>query len=149
MRAARARITDSEYELLAELRYALRTFASFSERAARAAGISPAQHQALLAIRGHGSRAPLSIGDLAERLLIRHHSAVGLVQRLVARGLVRRSQDPDDGRRARLSLRPRGESLLQRLSTAHRDELGRIGPHIEALLEALRARSVRVEPAGS
>jgi len=132
------RISAADYERLAQLRYSLRLFASFSEQAATKAGLSPAQHQALLAIRGFGQRAPLSIGDLAERLLIRHHSAVGLVQRLIARGYVSRSKDPRDARRVHLVLRPRGEQLLEKLTSAHRDELRRIGPQIEELLEELR-----------
>jgi DNA-binding MarR family transcriptional regulator len=140
VRVTRSPISRADYALLAELRYSLRLFASFSEQAARAAGVSPAQHQALLAIKGFGQRAPLSIGELAERLMIRHHSAVGLVQRLIARDYVRRLPDPGDKRRVRLALRARGERVLARLSAAHRGELRRIGPQIEGLLEQLNAR---------
>lgn len=138
MAPRRKRISDADYALLAELRHALRLFASFSEQAATDAGLTPVQHQALLAIRGFGQRAPLSIGELAERLLIRHHSAVGLVQRLIAHGYVGRSKDPKDARRVQLVLRPRGEQLLERLTSAHRDELRRIGPKLGELLEELR-----------
>lgn len=145
MAPPRARISDAEYTLLAELRHALRLFGSFSERAAERAGLTPAQHQALLAIRGFGQRAPLSIGELAERLLIRHHSAVGLVQRLIAGGLVGRARDPRDGRRVHLVLRARGEKRLAKLTAAHRDELRRIGPLIEELLGGLR-RPARARP---
>jgi DNA-binding MarR family transcriptional regulator len=134
----RTAISDADYARLAELRHALRLFSSFSERAAQAAGLSSTQHQALLAIRGFGRRTPLSIGELAERLLIRHHSAVGLVQRLIASGYVARAKDPGDARRVHLELRPRGEKLLARLTAAHRDELRRIGPELGALLDALR-----------
>jgi len=134
----RTRISNADYRLLAELRQALRLFGSFSERAAQDAGLTATQHQALLAIRGFGQSAPLSIGDLAERLLIRHHSAVGLVQRLSAKGYVARAKDPRDARRVHLVLRPRGEKRLATLSAAHRDELRRIGPLIEELLEGLR-----------
>jgi DNA-binding MarR family transcriptional regulator len=141
----RTAISDADYARLAELRHALRLFSSFSERAAQAAGLSSTQHQALLAIRGFGRRTPLSIGELAERLLIRHHSAVGLVQRLIASGYVARAKDPGDARRVHLELRPRGEKLLARLTAAHRDELRRIGPLIEELLEGLR-RSPRKRP---
>jgi DNA-binding MarR family transcriptional regulator len=143
MPRSRTRISAADYELLAELRHSLRLFASFSEQAARSAGLTPAQHQALLALKGHGREQPLTIGELAERLLIRHHSAVGLVQRLLARGLVQRSTDASDRRRVRLELRPRGEALLARLTAAHRDELRRIGPQIETLLESLRSGSRR------
>ena len=136
--SARRIIADSDYALLADLRHSLRLFSSFSERAARAAGLSPAQHQALLALKGFGRREPLTIGALAGKLMVRHHSAVGLVQRLSARGLIERNADASDRRRVRLVLRPRGEALLARLSAAHRDELKRIGPQIAELLERLR-----------
>lgn len=139
MPRSRTRISDAEYELLAQLRHSLRLFAGFSEQAARRAALAPVQHQALLALKGHGRPQPLTIGELAEQLLIRHHSAVGLVQRLLARGLIQRSPDARDRRRVRLVLRPRGEALLAKLSAAHRDELRRIGPQIEELLERLRA----------
>ena len=138
MPSARTAISDADYARLAELRHALRLFGSFSERAAQAAGLTSTQHQALLAIRGFGRRTPISIGALAERLLIRHHSAVGLVQRLIASGHVARAKDPGDARRVHLVLRSRGEKLLARLTAAHRDELRRIGPLIEELLEGLR-----------
>lgn len=132
------RISDSEYALLAQLRYSLRLFLSFSEQAARDAGVTPAQHQALLALRGFGQKEPLSIGELATRLLIRQNTAVGLVQRLIKRGLVARVIDERDRRCVRLAVLPRGEALLARLSVAHRAELRQIGPRIEILLEGLR-----------
>ncbi len=135
---SRTTISDSDYTLLAQLRHSLRLFSSFSEEVARSAGLTPAQHQALLALKGFGAAEPLTIGQLAEKLLIRHHSAVGLVQRLIARGLVERAADERDRRRVRLVLRPRGEALLEKLTSAHRDELRRIGPRIETLLEELQ-----------
>lgn len=135
MPANRGRITRTEYESLAELRHAMRRFLRFSEEAALALGIEPVQHQALLAIKG--SRAAVSVGELAERLCIRQHSAVGLVNRLRARGFLRRTKDTLDRRRVHLELTVRGEALLARLSLAHRDELRRLGPYLEGLLRSL------------
>jgi DNA-binding MarR family transcriptional regulator len=134
-------MSQAQYELLSELRYSLRLFAGFSEAAAKAAGITPTQHQALLAIKAFGASGLASIGDLAERLCIRHHSAVGLVDRLMSAGFVRRAQDAADRRRVRVVLSARGERTLEKLSIAHRDELRRIGPQVEALLERLRRGS--------
>jgi DNA-binding MarR family transcriptional regulator len=131
----RMRLSQADYEMLADLRHALRQFGAFSEDAAQGVGLTPAQHQALLAIRG--SKEPPSIGDLAARLIIRHHSAVGLVDRLLERGLVRRTTDAADRRRVELSLTSRGDAVLARLSVAHRDELTRIGPRIRLLLDRL------------
>jgi DNA-binding MarR family transcriptional regulator len=140
--ATTRRVTQTQYELLSDLRHALRRFIAFSEDAAQSIGLTPAQHQALLAIKGF--RGAISVGDLAKRLIIRHHSAVGLVDRLIEQGHVRRAGDTNDRRRVNLSLTPRGEALLARLSAAHRDELRRIGPDIEALLARLRT-----EPEGT
>jgi len=139
MKTTRSRVSPLEYRLLAELRWSLRLFTSFSEQAALEAGIQPTQHQALLAIKGSENPDAFGIGELARRLCIRHHSAVGLVDRLIEQGYVRRGTDPADGRRVRLTLTARGESILERLTASHRDELTRIGPHIESLLERLRA----------
>lgn len=132
-RPARAR----DYELLAEFRYAMRRFLAFSERAAGAAGLTPQQHQALLAVRGFPGRDRASVGELAERLQVRHHSAVGLVDRLEQRGLLARERSTDDARRVLLAVTPRGERILARLSAAHRDELRRLRPHLVGLLEGL------------
>jgi DNA-binding MarR family transcriptional regulator len=138
------RLTQADYEMLADLRHALRQFAAFSEEAADAVGLTPVQHQALLAIRG--SKAPPSIGDLASRLIVRHHSAVGLVDRLIEHGLVRRTTDTADRRRVELSLTARGDAVLARLSVAHRDELTRLGPRIRTLLDRLEGQSSPSSP---
>lgn len=130
-RPARAR----DYELLAEFRYAMRRFLAFSERAAGAAGLTPQQHQALLAVKGFRGR--VGVGELAERLQLRHHSAVGLVDRLEQRGLLARERSTDDARRVLLAVTSRGERILARLSAAHRDELRRLRPHLVGLLEGL------------
>ncbi|HZS85760.1 MAG TPA: MarR family transcriptional regulator [Stellaceae bacterium] len=127
-------LDKEDYEALAAFRRALRQFILFSEAAARQAGLTPQQHQALLAIKGAPEREALSIGELAERLGIRHHSAVGLVDRLVALGIVGRAPQPSDRRRVLVSLTPAAEAMLRDLSAAHRDELQRIGPTLTALL---------------
>lgn len=128
------------YETLAEFRYALRRFQRFSESAAAAIGLSPRQHQALLAVKGFPGRDEITIGELAERLQVRHHSAVGLVDRLVAQGYLRRISGAEDRRQVFLGLTEQGSALLERLSAAHRDELRRIGPTLRTLLERLADR---------
>jgi DNA-binding MarR family transcriptional regulator len=137
-RTGRARtVTQTEYEALAEFRRALRAFLSFSEAAAERVGLTPRQHQALLAIRGNPGGAPLGVGALAADLQVRHHSAVGLVDRLSRAGLVVRHHATGDRRQVLVSLTSAGERLLGRLSSVHRDELRQLGPRLRALLEAV------------
>lgn len=133
------KVTKSEYENLAALRYALRKFLRFSEDAATAAGLTPQQHQALLAIKGFPGRERITIGELAERLQIQPHSAVGLANRLVAEGLAGRETDAVDRRQVHLVVTHQGEKLLEQLSAAHKEQLRRAGPQIEELLNRLRA----------
>jgi DNA-binding MarR family transcriptional regulator len=128
-------LTLSDYEALAELRYQIRRFLSFSEQAARAAGLEPRQHQLLLGLKGLPAKARPTIGELAERLQIQHHSAVELVNRLAAAGYIRRARAGEDRREVLLSLTPRGEKVLRKLSLHHRAELRSAGP---ALVKALR-----------
>jgi len=127
--------TQAEYETLAEFRYALRLFMRFSEQAAEGAGLTPQAHQALLAIKGYPGRDHVSLGELAERLQIKHHSAVGLVDRMEAQKWVSRRVCAEDRRRVEVALTARGLSVLEKLSAAHRDELRRVGPHLRGLLE--------------
>ncbi|MFA5057593.1 MAG: MarR family transcriptional regulator [Opitutaceae bacterium] len=134
MAPSRRHLTKANYETLATLRYALRRYLAFSAMAARKAGLSPQQHQSLLAIKGNAGREHLTVGELAERLQLKHHSAVGLVDRLARRGLVRRAAAPDDRRCVHVRLTPRGEAVLERLSATMRTELRRIGPQLRALL---------------
>ena len=131
-------LTPAHYEALAEFRDALRQFLRFSEDAAVTAGVTPQQHQALLAIKGSRSRP--TIGELAERLQIKHHSAVGLANRLVSQGYARRMADRADRRQVHLALTARGEAVIEGLSTAHREQLRRLGPQLNRLLESLRGR---------
>src|SRR5581483_5521828 len=121
-------ISQSDYEALASFRYSLRQFLRFSEEAARALGLTPHQHQALLAIKGFPNRQQLTIGELAERLQIRHHSAVELVNRLAEERLVIRQNSKDDHRKVYVALTERGLNVLEKLSTAHKQELRQIGP---------------------
>lgn len=132
-----SRLAKSHYELLALLRYKLRGFLQFSETAATAVGLTPQQHQALLAIKGFPGRDQVSIGELAERLHLKHHSAVGLVDRLAARQLVRRTPAKTDRRRVEISVTARGETLLGRLSSVHLAELRQQGPDLRRLLDLI------------
>jgi DNA-binding MarR family transcriptional regulator len=133
----RKRLHQAEYESLADFRYALRRFLQFSELAAEAVGLTPRQHQALLAIKGFPGRDHITNGELAERLRIKHQSAVGLVNRLVSQVLITRTQSDDDAREVFLRLTRHGEELLEQLSAAHKDELRRIGPKLTASLQKL------------
>ena len=130
-------LSKTDYEMLAEFRYALRQFGAFSEVQARSLGLTPQQHQALLAIRGFPGREATTMGELAERLRIQPNSAVGLVNRLAAENLVVRSVDAADRRQVLVSLTPKGLALLEQLSSAHRAELRRIGPRLRELLASL------------
>ena len=127
-----------DYRTLAGFRHALRQFLAFSEVAAAGEGVTPVQHQALLAIKGMPGNRDVSVGDLAAWLGIRHHSCVGLVDRLVALGLVRRRADPKDGRRMTLRLTARAGGMLARLSVVHRDELRRLSGSLGIALAKLR-----------
>jgi DNA-binding MarR family transcriptional regulator len=118
-------VSEREYKALASFRRALREFLYFSEQAARDAGLTPAQHQLLLAIRGADTDQAPTIGEVAEWMKLRHHSAVELVDRAAAAGLVVRIQDSEDQRRQRLELTDEGERKLASLTTLHREELRR------------------------
>ena len=133
-------IAKSDYEALAAFRHALRQFLDFSQVAARQAGLTPQQHQALLAIKGFPGREVVTVRELAERLLLRHHSAVGLLDRLEGLGLVRRQTDPDDRRRVLIALTAKAERLLAGLSATHLEEIRRLGPSLGALLDRFARR---------
>jgi len=130
-------ISKSQYENLAAFRFALRKFLRFSEAAAGTAGLTPQQHQALLAIKGFPGRDHVTVGELAERLQIKHHSAVGLIDRLVLENLVERDPSVEDRRQVHIRLTARGEGMLEELSSMHREQLRLIGPELSALLQRL------------
>ncbi len=133
----KASISKHQYELLAAFRYALRRFLHFSETAAHDTGITPQHHQALLAIKGFPGRDRVTVGELAERLQVRHHSAVGLVDRLVADKLVRRQSAPNDRRQVYVRLTPHGEAVLAKLSELHHTQLRTLGPELRRMLARL------------
>jgi DNA-binding MarR family transcriptional regulator len=137
------RIEDDDYRQLAEFRHAMRIFLEFSERAARAAGITPQQHQALLAIKGLALTGEAGVGALAERLRIRHHSAVELVNRLCDAKLVHRESDPRDRRRVSVALTAKAGRILEGLSATHLEELQRLRPALQSILALMDAGPVQ------
>lgn len=126
-------ITDDDYRSLLEFRTGLRRFLRWSEQQAQTVGLSPAQHQLLLVVRGLSDPDGPTIGDAAEELLLRHHSAVGLVDRAEIAGLVSRQRARDDRRRIRLRLTPRGTEKLRRLTALHLEELSRLSRSLRRL----------------
>jgi DNA-binding MarR family transcriptional regulator len=133
----RGKPQTADYRALANFRYALRQFLEFSGSAAKGVGLTPQQHQAMLSIIGAPEGQPVTVGFLAERMLLKHHSTVELVDRLVELDLVTRKADPGDRRRVLLALTQNAKRLLTRLSAAHLEELRRIRPVFAALLERL------------
>lgn len=129
-------LTDADFARLADFRHALRRFLHFSEQEAAAENLTPQQHQALLVIRG---RAPgtTTVGVLAERLCLKHHTTVELVQRLEKAGLLTKRPSPDDGRLLVLEATAEGVARLDRLTRSHRAQLGLLGPEIMNLLSDL------------
>lgn len=134
---SQTRITKSHYESLAALRHALRRFLNFSQDAARQSGLTPQQHQALLAIKGFPGRDFVSITELAERLQLRHHSTVGLVDRLTRARLLRRTPSVSDRRRVELRLTAQGEKVIEKLSSTHLNELRQFGPELYRLIGSI------------
>lgn len=130
-------IGDTEYAALAAFRHSLRQFLAFSEESARAAGLMPQQHQALLAVRGIGVERGVTIGDLASHLLLKPHTAVGLVNRLVRAGLLLRVPDTVDRRRVLLVLTPKAHDILRELSATHLTEIRSNSPLLAELLQRL------------
>ena len=134
-------IGDSDYATLAAFRHSLRSFLAFSEDAAREAGLTPQQHQALLAIRGLASEQGVTVGDLARHLLLKPHTAVGLVDRLVRAGLLLRTPDSEDRRRVLLTLTSKANTVLRDLSATHLTEIRRKGPQLADLLRRLSGQA--------
>ncbi len=130
-----------DYGALAQFRFQLRKFLSFSEATARRAGLAPQQHQALLAIKGFSCAEPVSVGDLAQYLLVRHHTAVELVDRMTKAGLLRRIVDDEDSRRILVNLTKKGEQRLQTLSKIHFEELQAASVGLTRILRSFRTRA--------
>jgi DNA-binding MarR family transcriptional regulator len=120
--------SDKDYERLLEFRTRLRRFDQWSREAASTHGLTHAQHQLLLAIRGYAGPNGPSIGDVAESLMIKHHTASELVDRTQALGLVRRLRDEHDQRRVKLVLTEKGHAVLRELTDVHLEELRRLAP---------------------
>ncbi|HEX4966263.1 MAG TPA: MarR family transcriptional regulator [Thermoanaerobaculia bacterium] len=130
-------LEDADYQKLLQFRVGLRRFLHWSEEQAEKAGLTPAQHQLLLAVRGHNGADGPTIGDVAGYLLLRHHSAVGLVDRAVKAGLLERREDAADRRVVRLRLSGRGEQILEQLTELHLEEIKRLAPRVRAISQGL------------
>ena len=128
-------LTDADYAALADFRHALREFQAFSERRVADHGLTPQQHQVLLAIRGAPSGV-VNVGFIAQRLILKPHSVSGLLLRLEALGLVLRTTSQTDGRQSVIELTEKARILLERLSTIHREEIVRLRPWLRTLLDA-------------
>uniref|UniRef100_UPI0031013D46 MarR family winged helix-turn-helix transcriptional regulator n=1 Tax=Neorhizobium sp. EC2-8 TaxID=3129230 RepID=UPI0031013D46 len=131
------RLRQIDYETLADLRHALRKFMDFSASAAQAEGLPPQQHQALLAIKGNRNSEPMTVGMLAERLIIAPHTATELIGRLMDGNLAERRADPQDRRRQTVHLTDKAEELLVRLSEVHLAEIREMAPKLVTLLSQL------------
>ena len=130
------RLTDDQFAKILDFRVALRRFGRWSEEQAAKVGLTAGQHQLLIAIRGHRDSKGPTIRDVADHLLIRHHSAVGLVDRTEHLGLIERHGDEADHRLVRLRLTPLAETLVSELAAAHLEELRRLAVILGALREA-------------
>jgi DNA-binding MarR family transcriptional regulator len=127
-------LRTADYARLAAFRQGLREFLRFSEEAAAQAGLSTQHYQAMLIVRATPDESRITINELARQLLIKHNSAVGLVDRLVKEGLVRRAASKADRRKVELELSARGRQVLAKLAATHRRELERIGPELRRLI---------------
>jgi DNA-binding MarR family transcriptional regulator len=133
----RYNLSTADYAQLAAFRHALRRFLRFSETAAADVGINGQHYQALLIVRAAPDHSPVTIAGLAQQLLVKHNTAVELVDRLARQDLVQREPSKVDRRKVELGLTPRGRQLLARLAAAHRRELQRIGPTLKRFFAEL------------
>lgn len=141
----RADLSGDQYRDLAEFRRQIRQFVHFSEATAKEHGVEPQQHQLLLLIHGLPEGVRPTIGELASRLFIQHHSAVELVNRLESVGMIARQAGIPDRREVWVRLTPAGRAILRKLALTHRDELERTGPELARALESvLQHRSAAV-----
>jgi DNA-binding MarR family transcriptional regulator len=138
-------LSDADFQALLEFRTALRRFNRWSEAQARKVGLTHAQHQLLLAIKGHPGPDQPTIGDVADYLLLRHHSAVELVNRVQAAGLLERSRDSHDARIVRLRLTEKGERCIEELTELHLAELGQLAPLLQ---HAVDGTELKLGPLG-
>jgi DNA-binding MarR family transcriptional regulator len=129
-------LAQSDFEHLLDLRTGLRRFIRWSDQQAQAAGLTPAKHQLLLAIKGHSEAAGPTIGEVADYLVLRHHSAVGLIDRAVQDGLVKRNRDRTKGV-VRVTLTRAGEDKLDALAETHLEEIAHLAPTMRTLWRAL------------
>jgi len=132
------RLPENAYRPIGDFRRALREFLAFSEAGAREHGLTSQQHQALLAIKSHAAPGPMSVSELADSLMIKTHSAVGLVARLVERGLVERRISSADRRRVQLILSGEGEAVLEAISVKNLDQLESVAEILDELLQTAR-----------
>lgn len=130
-------LDDADFARLLELRTGLRRFLRWSEQQARDAGLTPAKHQLLLAIRGHPDPSGPTVGEIADYLVLRPHSAVGLIDRAAADGLVKRNPDPASKSVVRVTLSPVGINKLERLAETHLQELAHLAPTMRRLWRAV------------
>jgi len=130
-------LSQEDFTRLLQLRTGLRRFLRWSEQQAKAAGLTPAKHQLLLAVRGHPNPSGPTIGEIADYLVLRHHSAVGLIDRAAADGLVKRNADHRSKSVVRITLTSTGIEKLDRLSEAHLEELAHLAPTMRALWRAI------------
>jgi len=135
---------EPDYAALLAFRTALRRFQRWSELQAEAAGLTAAQHQLLLAVKGHDDARGPTIGEIADYLLLRHHSTVELVNRAQAAGLVTRVKDNEDGRVVRVRLTEQGETAITTLTQLHLDELQQLEPVLRHLMQADVADAIRL-----
>lgn len=138
-RFRQAGLTDDDYRALGDFRRAIREFLAFSQEGAQEHRLTAQQHQALLAIRAHAGPGPITLGELAECLLIKSHSAVGLVTRLEQRDLVLRRPCAEDRRVALLELRPRGAEILEAISIRNLGKIGHAAEILESIVGTVRA----------
>lgn len=129
-------VSQADYETLAAFRYELRRFLNFSAQAAKALGMTPHQHQSLLAIRAAPEQM-LTVGDLADQLFIQPHTASELAERMIALGWLERRPSPGDRRRVPLGLTPQSQTMLGKMSATHRGEVLRVRSTLTDLLSRL------------
>lgn len=139
--------TDMDYRHLLALRTGLRRFLRWSDHEAQAAGVTPAQHQLLLAVRGHADPQGPTVGDVADYLVLRHHSAVGLVDRAAAADLIKRAKDRENPSAVRLRLTEKGSRTLEALSELHLREIAQLAPTMHGLWENFEQAQGSTPPA--